>query len=248
MIGNSQELRLYVTAPSRHHHSRLPGVRNSPTLPFEAKNSTGHLFDTVDCHVGTSSWGFSSARDHNHIERNQRRQMHPHMWRRKVVLVLCQAAVLSSTRTTRNFPRCPDFSVESGRILMWEGENPHNLVSWARLRRVAELRASAVWLHHRHLPADPALNRYVVTCTRQDPVCCPSRLPRLPLPVFIVCQHKLLKINCDSILSNGFTITVLVKFNCRHLSPYPLSRCKYRLATCCNSSIISVAGILILLF
>lgn len=186
MVGNSRRWRLCVTAPLMHRHSRLPGVRNSPTLPFEAKNLTSHLFDTVDRHVGTSSWSFF-ARDHYRIKRNQRRKMHRHMGRPMVVLVFCQAAVLSSTTGTTRYLRVPRIlQCRGGPILMWAEENPNDLVSWARLWRVAELRASAVPPHHRHLPADPALNRYVVTLTRQTlplphP---PSQAAAAPSPLF----------------------------------------------------------------
>lgn len=79
------------------------------------------------------------------------------------------------------------FSVEGrgggGYLGVARTQTTNYLVSWARLRQEAELRASVLPPHHRHLPADTALNRYVVTRTHQalsapsnaSPFCrCPS--------------------------------------------------------------------------
>lgn len=83
---------------------------------------------------------------------------------------------------------------------------------------MAELRASAVSPHHRHLPADPALNRYVVTRTRQTLPAAPPAFPGCP--VFTVYLYKLFDFKAFVIpffQTDPFFITVVIKLSYHHL-------------------------------
>ncbi|MPC36907.1 hypothetical protein E2C01_030376 [Portunus trituberculatus] len=150
-----------------------------------APSSTGHLFDTVECHVGTSPCGGFSARDHHYmIKRDPGQEDHRRAGRR-------------TTPQRQGVLKCREPFSGRGWARPDAGADPNDLVSRARLKREAELRASAVPPHHRHLPADPALNRYP-----PDPARCPSRLlARLPLPVTIVPAFTSARLQSISLIS-----------------------------------------------
>lgn len=136
--NNFQMWRLFVKAPLRHYHLRLL-CRQQPTVFFIPRNLTVHLFDTLHCHVGAGSWSSSFAKDHYH-KRNPGREMHGRIGKRKVVLVLSFAVVLSAnTKTKRNLRLFVIFSVAKVKVSCCKKMKPltpwrlgHD---WGRIRR-----------------------------------------------------------------------------------------------------------------
>lgn len=143
---------------------------------------------------------------HYRIKRNQRRKMHRHMGRRKVVLVLCQAAVLSSTTGTTRYLRVPRILQCRGWAYLYVGgrkpERPGVLGTTEAGGGAAGLSRPATPPPSARRPRTKPLRGHPHP---PDSACCPSRLPRLPLPrlhrllVRTICFHSI----CDSILSNG---------------------------------------------